>query len=55
MDAVASVQRLLADQVAWIRDPSHSRRVTERQGRDALVLAKAAAEMAERAAEKSTV
>jgi len=43
----AGVRDLLADQIAWIRDRSHPRLVTERQGRDALVPAEAAARMAE--------
>jgi len=40
------VQHLLADQIAWIRDRSHARIVTERNGREALVPAEAAARMA---------
>ena len=38
--------RLLADQIACIRDRSHQRRITESNGRDALALAEAAAKMA---------
>ncbi|HUU58972.1 MAG TPA: Gfo/Idh/MocA family oxidoreductase [Phycisphaerae bacterium] len=41
-----SLRQLLADQVAAIRDRTHVRRITERNGRDALVLAVAATEMA---------
>ena len=41
-----SVCELLADQVASIRDAAHGRRVTERNGLDALVLAATAAKMA---------
>jgi len=44
----ASFQALLADQVAAIRDPSHVRRITEKNGRRALALAEAAATMAQR-------
>ena len=42
-----SVHDLLADQLAGIRDPSHARRITERNGRDALALAEDAASLAE--------
>jgi len=41
-----SVRALLADQIAYIRDGSHQRRITEQDGRDAVALAQAAAEMA---------
>jgi len=41
-----SLRQLLADQVAAIRDRTHVRRITERNGRDALVLAVTATEMA---------
>jgi len=41
-----SVRALLADQIAYIRDASHQRRITEQNGRDALGLAQAATEMA---------
>lgn len=30
---------LLADQLAWFRDRSHTRRLTEQNGRDSLALA----------------
>jgi len=43
-----SVRRLLADQIAFIRDARHSRRVTEQNGRDSLALAQAAATLASR-------
>jgi predicted dehydrogenase len=36
------LRRLMADQVSWIRDRSHTRKVTENNGRDALALACAA-------------
>ena len=42
-----SVRDLLADQIAGVRDPSHARRITERNGRDALALAEDAASLAE--------
>ena len=41
-----SVRRLLADQIAFIRDAGHPRRVTEQNGRDSLALAEAAATLA---------
>jgi len=40
------VESLMEDQLAYIRDPSHARRVVEANGRDSLALAVAAAEMA---------
>jgi len=40
------IRALLADQVAYIRDRSHARRVTEADGRDALILAETAAKLA---------
>ncbi|KKK50148.1 hypothetical protein LCGC14_3127930, partial [marine sediment metagenome] len=43
-----SVKRLLADQIAFIRDAGHARRITEANGREALALAQGAAELAER-------
>ena len=43
-----SVRDLLADQVAFIRDRSHTRRIIESNGRDALGLAEAAARLAEK-------
>jgi predicted dehydrogenase len=33
------LRALLADQLAWLRDPSHRRRVTEENGRDSLAVA----------------
>ncbi len=41
-----SIRELLADQIAFIRDPAHARRITEQNGLDALALAEAAAKMA---------
>jgi len=41
-----SARRLLADQIAAMRDPSHERVVTEQNRRDALALAEAAARLA---------
>jgi predicted dehydrogenase len=40
------VRALLEDQLAWIADPGHVRRLTEQNGRDALALAVAADSMA---------
>ena len=42
-----SICALFADQIAFIRDSSHTRRVVESNGRDSLALACAAREMAE--------
>jgi len=42
----AGIGELLTDQIAYIRDRSHARRVTESNGRDALALAQAADELA---------
>ena len=42
----ASIRELLADQVAAIRDPAHRRRVTARNGLDALIVAERAAGLA---------
>jgi len=42
----ASIRELMADQVAAIRNPSHPRRVTGRNGLDSLVLAERAAQLA---------
>jgi predicted dehydrogenase len=39
------LRRLMADQISWIRDRSHVRKVTEQNGRDALVMACAADEL----------
>jgi hypothetical protein len=44
-----SVQRLLADQLAFLRDGEHQRRVIEANGRDALALAERAARVAQSA------
>jgi predicted dehydrogenase len=41
-----SIRALLADQVAYIRDPSHTREVTESDGREALAVAESAADLA---------
>ncbi len=38
---------LFADQLAWLRERSHVRRMTERNGRDSLAMAAAATQMAE--------
>ncbi|MCK4601263.1 MAG: Gfo/Idh/MocA family oxidoreductase, partial [Phycisphaerae bacterium] len=43
---VESVRALFADQLAYIRDRSHVRKVTEQNGRDAIALAQAAATFA---------
>ena len=40
------LRALLADQVAWIRDHAHQRRITEENGRASLALAIEATEMA---------
>ncbi len=42
-----SIRDLLADQAAYIRDPSHRREVTESDGREALAVAQSAAELAD--------
>ena len=42
-----SVRNLMADQIAFIRDRKHVRRITESNGRDALALAEAAVRLAE--------
>lgn len=44
----ASLRALLADQIARIRDPGHTPRVSDRASRDALVPAEAAARLANR-------
>lgn len=41
-----SVRRLLADQIAYARDHAHVRRIAESNGRDALAMAEAAADLA---------
>ena len=47
MDAYCeSLRALLADQLAWIRDRSHRRRLTEDNGRDSLVMAVEATRLA---------
>jgi hypothetical protein len=38
------VRSLLADQLAWLEVPSHRRKITEQNGRDALAIAAAAAD-----------
>ncbi len=43
-----SARALLADQIAYIRNSAHARRVTETNGRDSLALAEAAAKLAAR-------
>ena len=43
----ALLRSFLADQVAWIRDPSHPRRVTEENGRASLAAAVEAARLAD--------
>ncbi len=43
----ASVGALLADQIAYIRDPAHPRRITEANGRTAVALAEAAVQLAQ--------
>ena len=40
------LRALLADQLAWVRDHSHRRRITEKNGRDSLAVACAADQMA---------
>lgn len=40
------VHAMMVDQVAWIRDRNHVRRLTEKNGRDSLALAVASTEMA---------
>lgn len=40
------LRRMLTDQLAWLRDPSHARRVTEENGRDSLAMAVTATEQA---------
>jgi len=43
-----SVQALLADQITYLRDRTHSRRIDESNGRNALAMGQAAAELARR-------
>lgn len=43
------LRAMVADQLAWIRDHSHTRKVTERNGRDSLAMAVAATALAESA------
>jgi len=43
-----ALRALLADQIAYVRDPAHARRVTEANGRDSLALAASAANLAAR-------
>jgi hypothetical protein len=40
------LRALLADQLAWLNDPTHQRHVTEENGRDSLALACAADRLA---------
>ena len=40
------LRALLADQLAWLRDPTHQRRVTEENGRDSLAVAREADRLA---------
>ena len=47
-----SARALLADQIAYIRNSAHARRVTETNGRDSLALAEAAAKLAARSQPK---
>lgn len=42
------LRRMMADQVAWIRDRGHRRKVTERNGRDSVAMACAADALAHR-------
>lgn len=44
------LRTLFADQLAWLRDRSHVRKVTERNGRDSLAMAEAATHLAEASA-----
>jgi len=44
------LRAVLADQVAWIRDRSHARRLSERNSRDSLAMALAADQLASQAA-----
>jgi predicted dehydrogenase len=48
------LRRLITDQVAWIRDRSHVRKITEENGRDALAMACAADELGVRCNERMT-
>lgn len=40
------LRAMLADQLAWIRDRHHPRRITEQNGRDSLAMAVAASNLA---------
>jgi len=40
------LRALFTDQLAWLRDPSHVRQITERNGRDSLVMAETATQLA---------
>lgn len=42
------LRQMMADQIAWIRDRSHKRKVTEENGRDSVAMACAADEIAQR-------
>lgn len=46
----AGIRELLADQIAFIRDRTHVRRITESNGREALALAESAVKLARRQA-----
>jgi len=41
------LRAMLADQIGWIEDPAHRRRITDQNGRDSLALAVAAARLAQ--------
>ena len=41
------LRAMLADQLAWVRDHSHSRTITERNGRDSLAMGCTADRMAQ--------
>lgn len=47
-----SIQKLLADQIAYLRDNNHSRQISESNGRNSLMLACQAANLAEQAKDK---
>jgi hypothetical protein len=42
------LRAFMTDQAAWIRDPTHVRKITERNGRDSVAMAFAADKMAHR-------
>ena len=41
------LRALFTDQLAWLRDRSHVRKITEQNGRDSLVMAEVATKLAE--------